>query len=290
MKDKIIFDKEETTNSSSLGLSFKNSDIGSANSGYDLKLIADSLEKLQIGHKRIAHVVEAINTTSINMLLDIDSLLNRSKNNNKHLEKLDTLEESILSLQENINSFWGAKIKEEGNQEIDIVLKQLEHEKEMRKLYENELTKYEEGLGTLKKLELTIQERSIELTKINTDYDLCKKLLKERYEEYKSLQEEYFTLHEKINALINQDLSSITGDLTLTNSIIMRNGNTANCNNENISQTFREIDDRIFQLIQETHQLNVKPKQHNNNRRIVSFDQLDLDWKASDSASSDNEI
>ena len=168
-----------------------------------------SLEKLKNGSRSINNVVESINKSSLEMQLNLNSLLSRSNNNHKYLENISQFGENLKILSDRVVQYEKRQdtlLLSYNNRELE---RQLIVERETNKLLKEKLLKYESCTESLKELEEKVRFEEIKLTKIRSDHEFMKLLLAERRKELHDLITTYQDFNGTLSSLDAKKLKSI---------------------------------------------------------------------------------
>ena len=225
-----------------------------------------SLEKLKNGSRSINNVVESINKSSLEMQLNLNSLLSRSNNNHKYLENISQFGENLKILSDRVVQYEKRQdtlLLSYNNRELE---RQLIVERETNKLLKEKLLKYESCTESLKELEEKVRFEEIKLTKIRSDHEFMKLLLAERRKELHDLIATYRYFNGTLSSLDSKKLKSIENNIKLANEY-----------NEELERKNLEYSEKgdISQSIEKSGVM-PRMKKIDPKKRVISYDQIEF--------------
>lgn len=174
-------------------------DLPTSSSSDTLDEVVVELKRLADNYKALDDHVESLNKHTVRAQVDVEMLLNRSTNNNKHLKTMSQLGQSVdrvLELVEQLQKPETSQDKDNG---------------------ENE------RLESLNK-EIIMKERRAAV--LDADYEQMKQRLAEKHEEFVRLQQEFQTFQSSMN----QQLKNAMGGVMVSSGALLDDAASNNTN------------------------------------------------------------
>lgn len=215
----------------------------------DIDDIIIQLKRLNDNSKQINNNVLEVDSSLRNTQLELESLVSRSSNNNKHLQSLLLSTQDVRKLHSLINRLTEQQTQSQSDaqrqrDELSLLLDtKFEHylKKELKEDYEKpenvtsfdkeielrdlkleslnkELESYKREHESLTALTQQVIEKERQLASINADYENLSEKLRKRVQQFEALQERYYTLDSKINDSVLEKYKNIQSTLEVSSS------------------------------------------------------------------------
>lgn len=214
------------------------------------------LKRLNDNSKQINNNVLEVDSSLRNTQLELESLVSRSSNNNKHLQSLLLSTQDVRKLHSLINRLTEQQTQSQSDaqrqrDELSLLLDtKFEHylKKELKEDYEKpesvtsfdkeielrdlkleslskELESYKREHESLTALTQQVIEKERQLASINADYENLSEKLQKRVQQFEALQERYYTLDSKINDSVLEKYKNIQSTLEVSSSSLLGDEN-----------------------------------------------------------------
>lgn len=222
----------------------------------DIDDIIIQLKRLNDNSKQINNNVLEVDSSLRNTQLELESLVSRSSNNNKHLQSLLLSTQDVRKLHSLINRLTEQQTQSQSDaqrqrDELSLLLDtKFEHylKKELKEDYEKpesvtsfdkeielrdlkleslskELESYKREHESLTALTQQVIEKERQLASINADYENLSEKLQKRVQQFEALQERYYTLDSKINDSVLEKYKNIQSTLEVSSSSLLGDEN-----------------------------------------------------------------
>lgn len=222
----------------------------------DIDDIIIQLKRLNDNSKQINNNVLEVDSSLRNTQLELESLVSRSSNNNKHLQSLLLSTQDVRKLHSLINRLTEQQTQSQSDaqrqrDELSLLLDtKFEHylKKELKEDYEKsenvtsfdkeielrdlkleslskELESYKREHESLTALTQQVIEKERQLASINADYENLSEKLQKCVQQFEALQERYYTLDSKINDSVLEKYKNIQSTLEVSSSSLLGDEN-----------------------------------------------------------------
>lgn len=222
----------------------------------DIDDIIIQLKRLNDNSKQINNNVLEVDSSLRNTQLELESLVSRSSNNNKHLQSLLLSTQDVRKLHSLINRLTEQQTQSQSDaqrqrDELSLLLDtKFEYylKKELKEDYEKpenvtsfdkeielrdlkleslskELESYKREHESLTALTQQVVEKERQLASINADYENLSEKLQKRVQQFEALQERYYTLDSKINDSVLEKYKNIQSTLEVSSSSLLGDEN-----------------------------------------------------------------
>lgn len=190
-------------------------DLPSGSSADPTDEILVELKRLGDNYQALDDHVESLNKYTVKAQLDVEMLLNRSSNNNKHLQTMSQLSQSV-----------------------DRVLQLVQRPAEQSDTSSKYSAQEDAAQDRLIKLNQEILEKERRAAALDADYKQMKERIQERHSEFMQLQRDY---HE-FQATIQQQLKSTMGGVMVSSAALLDDAETPNASSkmQRITSMLRE--------------------------------------------------
>lgn len=183
-------------------------DLPSSRPSDSLDEVVIELKRLADNYKALDDHVESLNKHTVKAQVDVEMLLNRSSNNNKHLQTMSQL-----------------------GQNVDRVLELVQQLQRPHSSQEKDNSKHEQ-LVTLNKEILAKERRAAAL---DADYQQMKQRIAEKHDEFVRLQRDF----QDFQVSMNQQLKSAMGGVMVSSGALLDDAAPSNTSNNASSRMHR---------------------------------------------------
>ncbi|CAR27007.1 ZYRO0C06666p [Zygosaccharomyces rouxii] len=183
-------------------------DLSSDSPSDALDEVVVELKRLADNYKALDDHVESLNKHTVKAQVDVEMLLNRSSNNNKHLQTMSQL-----------------------GQSVDRVLEQVQQLQKQQKSQEEDKSKHER----LEALDREILAKERRAAALDADYRQMKQRLSEKHDEFAKLQRDF----QDFQLSMNQQLKNAMGGVMVSSGALLDDATPKNTNNNASSRMHR---------------------------------------------------
>lgn len=191
--------------------------------------IIDELRRLKDYSRDIKDTINLVNEHAAKTQIDLESLLSRSLNNNKHLQSLlssayiiQNLQALLENLDKKHDKIIGSNILDSLiDERITSVVEQHDQKNIDSIRLKDQLESYEDKVGTLNDLDIKIKHKEKILKELQADYQRLSNKLQSRVSEFQLLEKQYNNLNNDLNSYLGSKYKTIQDSITISSANIL---------------------------------------------------------------------